>query len=79
MDDCNKWMLIEDVDDGCGQIGCWQSDQHLRIRLMARLNKDEINEDYITRSRLKNLSSNILQLLADILQKSARIHDYDKF
>ena len=42
------------------------------------LNQDEINKDFITRSRIKSLSTNILQLLADILQKSARIHDYDK-
>jgi lysine-specific demethylase 8 len=46
--------------------------------IWKQLNKDEINEEYITRSRLKSLTSNILQLLTDILQKSARIHDYDK-
>jgi hypothetical protein len=36
------------------------------------------DEEYLTRSRVKSLAPNILQLLADILQKSARIHDYDK-
>ncbi|CAF1295184.1 unnamed protein product [Rotaria sordida] len=47
--------------------------------LWKQLNNDENNEEYITRSRLKSIPSNILQLLADILQKSARIHEYDKF
>ena len=46
--------------------------------IWKQLNQDEQNKDYITRSRLKSLSSNILQVLADILQKSAQIHDYDK-
>jgi len=44
--------------------------------IWKQLNADE---EYITRSQLKSLPSTILQLLADILQKSARIHDYDKF
>ncbi|CAF4331920.1 unnamed protein product [Rotaria sp. Silwood2] len=47
--------------------------------IWKQLNNDENNEEYITQSRLKSLPSNILQLLADILQKSARIHEYDKF
>jgi lysine-specific demethylase 8 len=47
--------------------------------IWKQLNQNENNEIYITRSRVKSLPSNILQLLADILQKSARIHDYDKY
>jgi hypothetical protein len=46
--------------------------------IWKELNKDEHNNEHINRSRLKSLSSNILQLLADIFQKSARIHDYEK-
>lgn len=41
-------------------------------------NNDVNNQAYISRSRLKTLPSNVLQLLAEIFQKSARIHDYDK-
>lgn len=48
-------------------------------QIWKQLNKDENHQEYITRSRLKSLTSDILQLLADILQKSARIHDYDKY
>lgn len=43
------------------------------------LNKDEENPRSITRSRLKTLSKNLLQTLAEVLQRSARIHEYDKF
>lgn len=39
---------------------------------------EQSNEQFITRSRIKTLPTNTLQLLANILQKSARIHDYDK-
>ena len=46
--------------------------------LWRELNRDESNETFINRSRLKSLTSTTLQLLADILQKSARIHDHDK-
>ena len=46
--------------------------------LWKELNRDESNETFINRSRLKSLPSTTLQLLADILQKSARIHDHDK-
>ena len=44
--------------------------------LWKQFNNDQ---DYIVRSQLKSLTRNILQLLADILKKSARIHEYDKF
>ena len=47
--------------------------------IWKQLNNDKVNEEYITRNRVKSLPSNMLQLLAGILQKSARIHDYDKF
>ncbi|CAF1574951.1 unnamed protein product [Adineta ricciae] len=43
-----------------------------------QLNKDEPREEFMTRDHLKNLSADRLQLLADILQKSARIHEYHK-
>lgn len=41
-----------------------------------RLNKDGAHEHQVTRERLKNLSADDLHSLTDILQKSARIHDY---
>jgi hypothetical protein len=43
-----------------------------------KLNENEPRQDHINRSRLKSLPIATLQFLADILQKSARIHDYDK-
>jgi lysine-specific demethylase 8 len=46
--------------------------------IWKQLNQNENNEEYLTRSRLKSLSANLLQIFADILQKSARIHDYEK-
>lgn len=42
------------------------------------LNDEEINDEYITRSRVRSLTSETLQIFADILQKSARIHEYEK-
>ena len=47
--------------------------------LWKELNKNEDQRNSINRSRLKSFSNEILQVLADILQRSARIHDYDKF
>lgn len=46
--------------------------------IWKQLSTDENQEEYITRSHLKSLPLNALQLLAETLQKSARIHDYDK-
>ncbi|CAF3231282.1 unnamed protein product [Rotaria socialis] len=46
--------------------------------IWAQLSNDENNQEYISRSRLKSVSSNVLQLLVDVLQKSVRIHEYDK-
>ncbi|CAF1140745.1 unnamed protein product [Adineta steineri] len=46
--------------------------------IWKQLNNDATNEDYMTRNQITNLPSNVLQLLGDILQKSARIHEYEK-
>lgn len=43
-----------------------------------QINMGEESQDYVNRSRLKSLSATVLQNLADVFQKSARIHDYDR-
>ncbi|UJR21136.1 hypothetical protein I4U23_024235 [Adineta vaga] len=46
--------------------------------IWKQLNKDEPHEEYMTRNHLKNLTSDRLESLADIFQKSARMHEYAK-
>ena len=40
--------------------------------------ENQSNVDVLTRSGVTSLTSDILQIFADILQKSARIHEYEK-
>ena len=47
--------------------------------LWQGFSKDDDHHDYLSRSRLKSLSPTVLKSFADILQRSARIHDRDKF
>ena len=73
-----KDIFIEFYNQATSELSLRETNLSTAEDLWKELNKDEETHEYINRSRLKNLSATVLQNFADILEKSARIHDYER-